>query len=243
MKITYWSDFACPWCWIGEENLRTAIRRIGRPAEFEMKAYQLQPEGPKEGGMRVEESFIARGYSEDEAIARASSVDYAAKAAGLPFDYAKAIRSNTFDAHRLRKFALDKFGVETAEKLDTVLFTAYFSKHLVLGDTAVLAHLAEEAGIPEAEAEKVLSSNDYASEVEADEEEAAMHRVSSVPYFVVNGKYAVPGAVGADDWEKGLRSVYKEEDEEKAGPFGAADASACGPDGCDLEAHRKGASK
>ena len=39
MKITFWSDFACPWCWIGETNLEAALKSLGRTAEFEMKAY------------------------------------------------------------------------------------------------------------------------------------------------------------------------------------------------------------
>ena len=29
MKITYWSDFACPYCYIGEERLLKAIKRLG----------------------------------------------------------------------------------------------------------------------------------------------------------------------------------------------------------------------
>ena len=49
MKITFWSDFACPWCWIGETNLEAALKSLGRTAEFEMKAYELAPNAPKMG--------------------------------------------------------------------------------------------------------------------------------------------------------------------------------------------------
>ena len=35
MKITFLSDFACPWCWIGETNLEAALKSLGRAAEFE----------------------------------------------------------------------------------------------------------------------------------------------------------------------------------------------------------------
>lgn len=52
MKITFWSDFACPWCWIGETNLEAALKSLGRTAEFEMKAYELAPNAPKMGGGR-----------------------------------------------------------------------------------------------------------------------------------------------------------------------------------------------
>ena len=43
MKITYWSDYACPYCYVGEERLKKAIESL--PAteeiELEMKAFRL----------------------------------------------------------------------------------------------------------------------------------------------------------------------------------------------------------
>ena len=29
MKVTYWSDYACPYCYIGETRLRKAIASLG----------------------------------------------------------------------------------------------------------------------------------------------------------------------------------------------------------------------
>lgn len=45
MKITYWSDYACPYCYIGEERLKKAIEESGicEDVELEMKAFQLDP--------------------------------------------------------------------------------------------------------------------------------------------------------------------------------------------------------
>ena len=30
MKITYWSDYACPYCYIGEKGLETAIEELAK---------------------------------------------------------------------------------------------------------------------------------------------------------------------------------------------------------------------
>jgi len=60
MKITFWSDFACPWCWIGETNLEAALKSLGRAAEFEMKAYELAPNAPKMGGETTFPRLLAR---------------------------------------------------------------------------------------------------------------------------------------------------------------------------------------
>lgn len=42
MKIVYWSDYACPYCYIGETHLKTAIRELGleRETTVEMKAFR-----------------------------------------------------------------------------------------------------------------------------------------------------------------------------------------------------------
>ena len=48
MKITYWSDYACPYCYIGETYLKQAIEHmgIGDQVEVEMKAFELRAPGP-----------------------------------------------------------------------------------------------------------------------------------------------------------------------------------------------------
>ena len=45
MKITYWSDYACPFCYIGETRMKKAIAAMDttEPIELEMKAFQLDP--------------------------------------------------------------------------------------------------------------------------------------------------------------------------------------------------------
>ena len=47
MKITYWSDYACPYCYIGEARMKKALEEIAENenvnVEIEMKAFQLDP--------------------------------------------------------------------------------------------------------------------------------------------------------------------------------------------------------
>ena len=47
MKITYWSDYACPYCYIGEARMKKALGEITEnenvDVEIEMKAFQLDP--------------------------------------------------------------------------------------------------------------------------------------------------------------------------------------------------------
>ena len=45
MKITYWSDYACPYCYIGEARLKKVLASAPelRDVEVEMKSFQLDP--------------------------------------------------------------------------------------------------------------------------------------------------------------------------------------------------------
>ena len=43
MKITYWSDFACPYCYIGNTRLKNAIHDLNLEDEIEINinAFEL----------------------------------------------------------------------------------------------------------------------------------------------------------------------------------------------------------
>ena len=246
MKITFWSDFACPWCWIGETNLEAALKSLGRTAEFEMKAYELAPNAPKMGGETTFPRLLARGLSWEEAEGRIKEVDEAGAAAGLPFAYGDAIQSNTFDAHRVRKFVEAHFGRDAAEKLSERFFRAYFSDHVELGNPEVLCRLAGETGIPSGQVRAFLDApldtgtdaRIIADAVREDEMTARSTGVTSVPFFIINGKYSVPGALDQAGWEDGLKQVFEEEDRERQrGPFGSG--VTCGPDGCSIDFDRE----
>ena len=109
MKITFWSDFACPWCWIGETNLEAALKSLGRTAEFEMKAYELAPNAPRMGGETTFPRLLARGLSWEEAEGRIKEVDEAGAAAGLPFAYGDAIQSSRCNPCRAARLLWSAF--------------------------------------------------------------------------------------------------------------------------------------
>jgi len=58
MKITYWSDFACPYCYIGNIRLKRAIEEleINGDIEFDIRAFELDQNAPKS----VESSTVER---------------------------------------------------------------------------------------------------------------------------------------------------------------------------------------
>ena len=50
IKILYWSDFICPFCYIGEQRMKNLIKELEITDKFEFKllAFELDPNAPRE---------------------------------------------------------------------------------------------------------------------------------------------------------------------------------------------------
>lgn len=209
MKIVIWSDYACPYCYIGETRLKKAIKEmgIGDKVEVEYRAFELDPEAAREVVSDTQTRF-ARKYrmTPADALAQIEHISKTGREEGLDFKYASTQYTNTFDAHRLMKLALSKNDPGIAEKVNHLLFDAYFTKNLQLADPAVLLAVGKEADLPEDEIRKMLATDQFAREVRDDEKAAAIRGVRGVPYFWVEGVFAIPGAIPAAQ----MKDVLKE---------------------------------
>lgn len=210
MKITFWADYACPFCYIGETALKQAIENLGikEETELEMKAFELEPEGPLTYEAPTAERNARRyGYPVAEIRRNIEEVNRQGQALGLDMHYDKSRYTNTFDAHRLTKLAQSKGNKNLTEVLQESLFKAYFTDSLELANHKVLTRLAAEAGLNTQEVSEMLFSDLYANAVRSDEEEARAHNVSGVPFFVINSKYIIPDALSVEKMEKALLRV------------------------------------
>lgn len=230
MKVTYWSDYACPYCYIGETHLKKAIDELGAKdqVEIEMKAFELDPGASREyTGLTLDRFARKYGLSKEGAAQRIEGISQMGRAAGLDFRYAETRYTNTFDAHRLTKLAQSKEDKALADRMSERLYAAYFTEMLELADHDVLRRIAAEEGMDEAEVSELLASDRFADEVRLDEREAARYGVHAVPYFLI-GKYAIPGALPVEDMKKVLSEVLEAEKKPEEPVWGMA----CGPDGC-----------
>ena len=233
-SIMIWSDFACPYCYIGERRLKDALKELGWENKFEItyRAFELNPEASKTppAGSIVDRLAAKYRLSLGEAKEKIDSIDAQGRDLGIDFRYATAKPSNTFDAHRLMKLAEAKYDAETVEKLNETLFSAYFTKNLVLADHAVLLESGLTAGLKEEDIMRVLDSEEYGPAVRKDEEEAARLGVRGVPYIVFNNRYAVPGALSIDDFKRVLEEVFDSEPIENV----SGKAKSCDETGCSI---------
>jgi predicted DsbA family dithiol-disulfide isomerase len=194
MDIQVWSDFACPWCWLGLTRLDAARSAFEHPGEVTVvhRSFELHPRAPARVGRSMEEA-VAVKYGVGRAHARAGHERLAAlgREAGIDFAFERVQLGNTFDAHRLVQAAR---GTPSEEALVEGLFSAYFTEGRLLSDHAVLTDVAASAGLDAGQVEEVLGGSAYAQDVRADEEAAEELGVSGVPFFLINGAWPVPGA-------------------------------------------------
>ncbi|UQD52232.1 DsbA family oxidoreductase [Bacillus methanolicus] len=212
MKIEIWSDFVCPFCYIGKRRLEQALAQFPYKdqVEIEYKSFELDPNAPKESDKNIHELLAAKYRMSVEQAKRSNEgIKQHAASVGLDFHFDTMKPTNTFDAHRLAKFA-KKNGKE-AEITEKLLY-AYFTESKHIGDHETLADIAEAAGLDRQEALNVLQDkNAYANDVRIDEAIAQQYGIRGVPYFVINQKYAISGAQPMETFVNALQKVWQEE--------------------------------
>lgn len=213
MEIIYWSDYACPYCYIGETRLKKAIKLLGMENDIvlEMKAFQLNPDAPQQSSQDIV-SIIAHkyGWPLEFAKKQVEKITLTGIEEGLKFNYAGTISTNTMDAHRLTKYVASKGHRKLTEQIIDLIFNASFSKNLPLTDHQVLMQVAMKVGLTQKETEKVLNSDDFCREVILDQQEAIKYSVNAVPFFLI-GKYELPGAVSVNNFIDIIQEVILEE--------------------------------
>ncbi|TGD81551.1 DsbA family oxidoreductase [Hymenobacter wooponensis] len=230
MKIEIWSDIVCPFCYIGKRRLENALAAFPHAdkVEIEWHSFELDPQAKPEPGVSLYKRLASK-YGNTEAWARQMSSNMAQSAAelGLAFDFDRAVHANTLHAHRLVHLA-ERHGKQDAAK--ERFFKAYLEEGEDLNDFATLTRLATEIGLPAAEVERVLNSDEFTQEVRHDEYQARQIGVRGVPYFVFDDKYAVSGAQPSELFQEVLEKVW-EESRPQPVQLAGADGASCDIDG------------
>ena len=149
------------------------------------------------------------------------------KLEGLTYNFDTMMFGDTEDAHTLL-VAARKAGI--ADAMEERFYRGSITDGRSLFDRLQLVAMAVEAGMSKADAEAALDNDDFRASVTEDEAHARSIGVSGVPVFVMNEKYAISGAQGADNFLNALRQVWDEQQTE----FSATAGQTCGTDGCTI---------
>jgi predicted DsbA family dithiol-disulfide isomerase len=192
MPVEIWSDVVCPWCYIGKRRFERAVESFGHPVEVVWRSYELNPNAPPvRDGSSAERVARKYGITVEAAAAQYERITDLAAAEGLDYHLERARWGRSFDAHRLLHLARER-GIGDAVK--ERFLAGYLQEGVAIGLPEELAPLAVSAGLDADEVAAVLSGDAYGEAVRADEERALEIGITGVPFFVIDGRFAIPGA-------------------------------------------------
>jgi predicted DsbA family dithiol-disulfide isomerase len=206
ITVDLFSDFVCPWCFIGSTRLEQALEGLANDVTAEVcyHPFFLDPTVPPEGVSIHEKLRKKYGVDPRQLWGR---VEAAARESGIPLDLSRQpMMYPTAAAHTLVRHA-DAKGTQRA--LASALFQAYFLDAVNISDVGTLAGIAERHGFTRAEATELATAE---PELELTREEAisaAQGGIRGVPFFVFAGQLAVSGAQSVDVLQAAIRQALE----------------------------------
>lgn len=213
IKIDYVSDIACPWCAVGLGGLEIALKNIGDeiPVEIHFQPFELNPHMPP-GGQEVFE-HLTQKYGKTVAEVRATQENIKARAAAVGYPFHPEGRKhvyNTFNAHRLLYWVGLEHDPAAQHRLKRELLITYFTLAVDLDDKSNLIAAVERAGLDTARAKSILESEEFKTEVLAQEQKYTSMGIHSVPSIIINDQYLLQGAQPPEAFEQALRQIAAE---------------------------------
>lgn len=236
MKIEIWSDFICPYCYIGKTNLEIALKKANliNNTKIEFKSFRLGPFDSERKDSFYSMLMNKNERTLDEIKTLTNKIKEQAKQVGISIEFDRMEYADTLNAHRLTKYA-ESFGKE--QEIVNLIFRKYFTDNENIGNNDVLLKIAEEIGLNKEEVDALLCLNKYAKSVRLDEETAKEIGIEGVPFFIFNEQYALTGAQSVEVFLEVIEQLSKEESvtnnwNESAGGF--CKTTYCTGDECDL---------
>ncbi len=194
------SDVICPWCYIGQYRLKTALKNgQSDSVALRWQPFQLNPLMPKTGmdrGLYLARKFggVRRAKDIYSAIACQASKD------GLKVDFDAIQRTpNTLDAHRLISWS-ERTGCQ--DDVVSSLFRAYFCEGQDIGTISVLTAIANNAGMDPADVAERLASGVDRERVTRLSHHHRTSGINGVPVFLLDGRILAHGAQPASFWDQ-----------------------------------------
>ena len=177
LKLSVFSDYICPFCYIGSRRLL----RLNDTYDVKVNwcGLEIHPDTPAEG-MPIERL----GYAPDQWRAMMDNLQVMAEAEGL------TLQAHDFTTNSRQALLL----AEAAKQAGRDRFSAFFSDGLNIGDTEVLRNLAQECGLERDLVESAWQEPRYGQRLDINLRHAVELGVNGTPSYVFGTRVLV-GAV------------------------------------------------
>jgi len=194
VKLRVWSDFVCPWCYVGLAEVEKLKQRYD--VEVDWRPFFLRPETPPEG-LLLPDAIRARMKDPNNPL------KLRAAAAGLKMVERERIPS-TRRAHEAAEFARAQGRLAP---LHAALLRRYWSEGQDLWAMETLRGAAVDAGLDPDALQSALESGAYRDQVQERVDEAQALGVHAVPTFLIEDQLVIQGAQEYPAFEEALRRL------------------------------------
>ena len=197
--ITVFSDYVCPFCYLGRQSLERYQRTRDDELEIDWRPFDLRAQKRRPNGEiddDVDDGKDDEYYRQAKENVRRLRDKYDVE---MTLDIATDIDS--LDAQIASYHVKRNHPYETWLEFDRAVFDALWRDGDDIGDEDRLADIATEAGVPGDEVRSALADTELRSEVEERFRQARRRGVSGVPTFAYDGR-AARGAVPPEHIER-----------------------------------------
>jgi len=202
--ITVYSDYVCPFCYLGRESLRQYQETRSASLDidwhpFDLRAQKRGPDG--EIDHSVDDGKDDAYYEQvRENVARLQ------EKYDIEMDLDLAGEVDSLDAQIVSYYIKEEYDDETWLAFDEAVFDALWTEGADIGDADVLVELAEEVGVDGEDVRSALENDDLRAEVRDRFEAAHQRGVTGVPTFVYED-HAARGAVPPEQLRRLVEGV------------------------------------
>lgn len=184
LKLVMFSDFICPFCYIGFET----VRRLRPEFEFELqwRGFEIHPDWPAEG-VAAEKFYGAFGPGLRNGMW--GQIKTLADRIGLVMN-PPAVLTSSRVALEAAEFASE---AGLGEPFEERVFRAYFRERANIGDAGLIGELGAEVGLDRAALVDALTESKYTAKLKDTALVARQRGVDGVPTFFL-GLFPLVGA-------------------------------------------------
>jgi len=194
LKVIVYSDYICPFCYIGFHRIEKLKEEYDLDVEWE--PFELHPETPKEG-FNMEGLSFPKDYLEMVM----ANVKRLADEDGLNLKFTKTL-SNSQLAMYISEFARVK---GTFDEFHKLVFNSYWLEGKDIGDLSLLLDLAESVGLNKEEIMTYIKSEEPVNRLKKNMFELGRRGINGVPTFLIGDQFVI-GAQPYEVFENVIKS-------------------------------------
>ena len=199
LKIVVFSDYICPFCYIGFYRVEQLKENFD--IEVEWRPFEIHPETPK-NGTELSNLPFPKEYLE----MMKANIKKLADDVGVTFKLSDKL-PNSRMALYLSEFARKKGKFDEFHKL---VFDSYWKEGKDIGDRALLMSIAESLGFERKEILEYIDSEEPYDELKKSLKDLRKFGINGVPTFIIGDKIIV-GAQPYEVFEKVIRKTLEKD--------------------------------